>query len=197
MLWQYLISGLIGYLIGAVPTGVIIVRLKKGVTLYEEGSGHTGGTNALRTAGVTAGIWTAVIDVLLGVLAVAVVRRLFADAWLSAIAGMSAIIGHNWSVYIRFRGGIGLSTTFGSLIFLYPLLTLKVVGIVLVFYALMLFVIHFHRARTTILAMLLMVGLFWAFGGKPPVIALSAVGALVVIIKTLPDWNRQYQPKKI
>lgn len=192
-----LIAILLGYLLGAIPTGVVVCRLKSGVKLHEVGSGHTGGTNALRTSGVWAGLITAVVDILLGSAAILLARALTDNEWVAAIAGILAILGHNWSIYINFKGGIGLSTTFGTLVCLFPLKTLAVVGLVILFYALMLFIVHYHRARTTIFAMILMIVLFGLFQAPLSVVTLSFCGGLMVIIKTLPDWNRKYELKKI
>ncbi|MFN2187162.1 MAG: glycerol-3-phosphate acyltransferase [Candidatus Promineifilaceae bacterium] len=114
------LAALVGYLIGAIPSGYILVKLLKGVDLREIGSGRTGGTNAYRAAGVPVGFTTAVLDVLKGACAVWAVRALFADSissdflpWIEVVAGVFSVVGHNWSVYIGWKGGAGTGPNVG------------------------------------------------------------------------------------
>lgn len=114
-----LLAALIGYLLGAIPFGLIIGRLTKGVDLREHGSHRTGATNALRTLGTSAAAGVFVLDVAKGVAAVLLARLIFADdpmvEWAAAVAGLAAIVGHNWSVFIGFTGGRGVATSAGAL----------------------------------------------------------------------------------
>ena len=109
----------LGYLLGAIPFGLIIGRLTKGVDLREYGSHRTGATNALRTLGAPAAAAVFILDVGKGVAAVLLARLLFADdsmvEWAAAVAGVAAIVGHNWSVFIGFTGGRGVATSAGAL----------------------------------------------------------------------------------
>jgi glycerol-3-phosphate acyltransferase PlsY len=112
-------AALIGYLLGAIPFGLIAGRLLRGIDLRDYGSHRTGATNALRTLGLRAAAAVFVLDVGKGVAAVLLARSLFADdasvEWASAVAGFAAIVGHNWSVFIRFTGGRGVATSAGAL----------------------------------------------------------------------------------
>lgn len=115
--------GLVGaYLIGSIPTGFLVVRVFTGKDLRTEHSGRTGGTNAFRSAGVIAGLLTGLGDLCKGVLAVLFVRAVSGGAaWLDAAAGILAVVGHNYSVFllervgstIRLRGGAGGAPTVG------------------------------------------------------------------------------------
>ena len=109
----------LGYLLGAIPFGLIIGRLTKGIDLREFGSHRTGATNALRTLGAPAAAAVFVLDVGKGVAAVLLARLLFAGdpmvEWAAAVAGVAAIVGHNWSVFIGFTGGRGVATSAGGL----------------------------------------------------------------------------------
>ena len=114
------LSLLIGYLFGAVPFGYILVKITKQVDLRKIGSGRTGGTNAFRAAGVATGVITSILDVLKGACAVWVTRALFADAvsaewlpWLVTAAGVMSVAGHNWSVFIGWKGGAGTGPNVG------------------------------------------------------------------------------------
>lgn len=113
------LAALIGYLLGAIPFGLIIGRLTRGIDLREYGSHRTGATNALRTLGLRAAALVFILDVAKGVAAVLITRLLFADdplvEWAAAAAGFAAIVGHNWSVFIRFTGGRGVATSAGAL----------------------------------------------------------------------------------
>jgi acyl phosphate:glycerol-3-phosphate acyltransferase len=113
------VAAVLGYLLGAIPFGLIIGRLTKGIDLREYGSHRTGATNALRTLGTPAAAAVFVLDVAKGVVAVLLARILFAGdpmvEWAAAVAGVAAIVGHNWSVFIGFTGGRGVATSAGAL----------------------------------------------------------------------------------
>lgn len=127
-------AAIIGYLLGAIPFGLIIGRLVRGIDLREYGSHRTGATNALRTLGAKAAGAVFVLDVAKGVAAVLLVRVLFASEpnveWAAALAGFAAIVGHNWSVFIRFTGGRGVATSAGALGAMSPLTIIVLVPIV-------------------------------------------------------------------
>lgn len=112
-----LVAAVVGYLLGAIPFGLIVGRLTKGIDLREYGSHRTGATNALRTLGARAAALVFVLDVAKGVAAVLVARALGGDdaGWAAAVAGVAAIVGHNWSVFIGFTGGRGVATSAGAL----------------------------------------------------------------------------------
>lgn len=119
------------YLIGSIPFGLVIVRLKTGKDLRQIESGRTGGTNAMRAAGFWAGFATAISDLLKAALPVWLVRFLAShgllpdNVWLEVLCPVLAVTGHNWSIFllekdergrIRLRGGAGgASATGGAL----------------------------------------------------------------------------------
>ena len=113
------LAALLGYLLGAIPFGLIIGRLTRGIDLREFGSHRTGATNALRTLGAKWAALVFILDVAKGVAAVLLARTLFAGdplvEWAAAVAGFAAIVGHNWSVFIRFTGGRGVATSAGAM----------------------------------------------------------------------------------
>jgi glycerol-3-phosphate acyltransferase PlsY len=114
-----LLAALLGYVLGAIPVGLIVGRLTRGIDLREYGSHRTGATNALRTLGARWAALVFVLDVAKGVAAVLLARALFSDdplvEWAAAAAGFAAIVGHNWSVFIRFTGGRGVATSAGAM----------------------------------------------------------------------------------
>ena len=123
--------GVLGYLLGSVPFGLIIVKLKTGKDIRAVESGRTGVTNAMRAAGLPAGLLTALFDVLKGVVAVWIAQWIVpADHWAHILAPVGAILGHNYSLYlpeydenkrfVRLRGGAGGAPALGGAIGLWP-----------------------------------------------------------------------------
>ncbi len=115
-----LLAALIGYLCGSVPFGYLYVKLFKGEDLRTVGSGRTGGTNSFRAAGLGVGLLTSFSDIFKGAAAVWLTNWLFGDPlgplllpWAVATAGVFSVIGHNWSVFLRFRGGAGTGPNVG------------------------------------------------------------------------------------
>ena len=116
---------LIGYIIGSIPVGLLIVKLKTGQDLRTVESGRTGGTNAMRAAGLGVGLLTAIMDILKGASAARVASALAPETdLLHALAPVAAIIGHNYSIFlpernedgkfVRLRGGAGGSPAVGG-----------------------------------------------------------------------------------
>lgn len=193
LLIELFLAGVLGYLLGAVPTGVLVCQALRGADVRQRGSGHTGGLNVSRVAGIGAGALTTVGDALLGVAAVAGATLLTDAPWAATVAGVMAVVGHDWSTFIRFDGGIGLSTLAGALLCLSPLLALGTLVGLLLFWLILVRVLHVHRAQSTILAMVVAGPLLWALGSPLHTVLLGVLGGAVVIIKTLPDWNRKYE----
>ena len=118
---------LLSYVIGSIPFGWLIVKLKTGKDIRAVESGRTGGTNAMRAAGFLAGLLTAIMDILKGTLAVWVAKTVFPDIHLlHVLAPVAAIIGHNYSIFVperneqgrivRLRGGAGGAPALGGAI---------------------------------------------------------------------------------
>jgi len=190
---ELLLAGLWGYLLGAVPTGVLVSKAMRGVDVRQQGSGHTGGMNVSRVAGFWGGALTAVVDALLGAAAVAGATLVAENPWAATAAGVMAVVGHDWSIFIRFGGGIGLSKLTGALLCLDPLPTIGALAGVALFWLILVKLLRLHRAHSTILAMVTIGPMLWALGMELPGVLLGALGGVVVIVKTMPDWNREYE----
>lgn len=111
----------IAYLLGSFPTGYLLGRLW-GVNVLQWGSGRTGGTNVLRSAGVVPAVITGALDFGKGALAVWLAGQVAPDTHQAAaqvLAGVAVILGHNYSVFLRFRGGAGVGTSLGVLSVIY------------------------------------------------------------------------------
>ncbi len=121
------------YLLGSIPFGLVVSRLVFRQDVRRLGSGNIGATNILRNFGVRPFIAVTMLDMGKGIAAVAVGRAMGLGPALSLLAGLFSIIGHNWSLYLRFKGGKGIATSGGVIIAAYPWqVTLAVVGTFLV-----------------------------------------------------------------
>jgi glycerol-3-phosphate acyltransferase PlsY len=133
-LLPYAVAGIAAYLLGAVPFGLLVARIK-GIDIRKVGSGNIGATNVFRSVGKGLGILTFTLDVAKGY----VPAKVF--PWVAGLAGMDvdhstmgvacgllAVAGHNWPVYLGFKGGKGIATSAGALLGFAPLATLVGLG---------------------------------------------------------------------
>ena len=111
---------LASYLIGAIPFGLIFSRIFSTVDVRTIGSGNIGATNVLRASGKTAAALTLVADALKGFLPVFIVQHLFNADIATVLAGAAAVLGHNFPVYLKFKGGKGVATSFGVILAVAP-----------------------------------------------------------------------------
>jgi len=125
----------LGYLIGSIPVGYLVVKLTKGMDVRQYGSGRSGGTNVWRAAGPLPAILTTVGDFSKGMIAVWIGRAILGDSIGEVLVGVAAIVGHNWSVFLGWRGGAGTSTNLGVISMLYwPVaLALIIVAVLIAF----------------------------------------------------------------
>jgi len=124
---KYLIIVIIAYLLGAIPFGLMISRRMAHVDIREHGSGNIGATNVFRTLGARLGLITAMLDLSKAALAVLLAMSIIGNEVLMVdghdihlqlaqiLAAISAMVGHNWSVYIKFKGGKGVACFIGGL----------------------------------------------------------------------------------
>jgi glycerol-3-phosphate acyltransferase PlsY len=112
------------YLLGSVPSALVLGRLLKGVDIREYGSGNLGATNTLRTLGVWPAVIVFVCDMLKGILPVVIAHWVSDDARLQVVAALGAILGHDFPVFAGFRGGRGVATSLGATTAMMPLLGL-------------------------------------------------------------------------
>ncbi len=133
---------IISYLIGSIPTAFIAGKMLKNIDIREHGSGNMGATNVFRVLGKKPGIAVLVIDILKGVVGVAVVGSLFGftNVLTYVMLGIAAVCGHNWTVFLQFKGGKGIATSLGVLIgltimfpALRPVLGFTLLGFLIVF----------------------------------------------------------------
>jgi glycerol-3-phosphate acyltransferase PlsY len=125
------LSIIIAYLLGSIPFAYIIGRLR-GLDVRQVGDRNVGTFNVFRHAGMSAGIATLVADVGKGALAIVVAKLLSVPELVVFSTGVAAVIGHNWPVFLRFRGGRGLAVVIGALLALLPIEMLIATAISLV-----------------------------------------------------------------
>ncbi len=122
---------LTAYILGGIPFGYLAGRVVGGIDIREHGSRNTGTTNALRTLGVGPAIAVLVLDLGKGLAPVLIARWLGMDSLYVMLAGVTVVAGHNWSIFLRFRGGRGVATTVGVVLGLAPqvMLIIMLIGI--------------------------------------------------------------------
>jgi glycerol-3-phosphate acyltransferase PlsY len=114
-LFNAVIAVIISYLLGSVSFSIVIARLVKGIDIRQHGSGNAGATNTLRVLGKGPGIAVFILDIAKGVAAVWIGHALNGgyESWTPVLCGLAAIVGHNWPIWFRFKGGKGIATTVG------------------------------------------------------------------------------------
>ena len=129
---KFVAAIIIGYLLGSIPFGVLITKRKAKVDVRQYGSGKTGATNVLRTAGGKSAAMAGILDLLKGVLAVVFAGLIVGRSYLvvgdfalgmlvvQVMAALAAMAGHIWPVFLKFHGGRGVATFFGGLMALCP-----------------------------------------------------------------------------
>ncbi len=127
---------LLCYIIGAVPFSYIFSRFLGGVDIRDRGTGNVGATNVLRSAGKKIALAAFIGDTLKGVISAWIGLR-FGGLGLAALCSVAAVVGHCWPVFLGFRGGKGVSTAFGIVVYLMPLITaiLAVIFFPIVFFS--------------------------------------------------------------
>lgn len=167
----------IGYLLGSIPAAYIMAKWRKGIDIREVGVGNMGAGNVIREVGLAEGLVVAVVDIGKGAAAIAVAQYLLgvSQAWVLG-AGLAAIMGHSFPIYIGFRGGQGVATVIGIFSVLAPLATL----ITLVPLGAVLFISRNIFASTLVMGPLLPL-VVWLVEGSTTLTlyALGIVGLLV------------------
>jgi acyl phosphate:glycerol-3-phosphate acyltransferase len=115
-----LVSIILSYLLGSVPFGLMFSKLFSHVDVRTIGSGNIGATNVLRAAGKKAAVLTLLADALKGLVPVLVVKTVFLDDAVTAVTGAAAILGHVFPVYLKFKGGKGVATSYGVVLAVAP-----------------------------------------------------------------------------
>jgi acyl phosphate:glycerol-3-phosphate acyltransferase len=198
---KFVLVIVLGYLLGSIPFGVIVSRFKGGVDIMKSGSGKMGTTNVLRTAGAKAAVMVLVGDLVKGVLAVVFAGLIFGNDFLivhnfalgtlvaQVLAALASVAGHNWSVFLKFKGGRGVATFFGGLIALCPPAAI-VGGEVLIVSAGFTKYMSFGSILGTIMVYVILAVLTVFYKFPVEYLIYSLVGGLVIIVMHRDNINR-------
>jgi glycerol-3-phosphate acyltransferase PlsY len=185
----YVLGAVVGYLLGSIPTG-FLMGTARGIDIRTVGSGNIGATNVFRHLGVPAGIFVLLADAFKGWVAVILATELFyrwfvpggggaiVREWLGIIAGLSAILGHNFTCWLHFKGGKGIATSAGVLIALVPLAFLIILGIWIIVFGITRYVSLASISGAAALPITT-----WLTQGSITMIAITAVMAALAIYK--------------
>ena len=135
MVWKIILTGIIGYLLGCIPSGVLISKIFGIKDIRKVGSGNSGTTNVLRTLGWLPSVLTLVCDCLKGYVACLIGTRIGGDPAM-LVGGLCAILGHDFPVFMGFKGGKGIATSLGLIIAINPWLALALLAVQIVAVAL-------------------------------------------------------------
>lgn len=203
MLW--IIPGILtSYLIGSIPTAYIFGRVLKGVDIRKFGSGNVGATNALRVLGKPAGIAVLVLDIFKGFVTVFFLGNIItaritgiSDITARLLLGFCCISGHNWTIFLRFKGGKGMATTLGVLLGLaFKAAGIKVVFALVILTWLVVFVITRIVSLASILSGIALPVYMFLFKQPRILIYSSALLCAFIILRHKSNLKRLVQGKE-
>lgn len=185
---------LASYLLGSIPTGYLISKRVMNIDIREHGSGNPGAANVYRTVGKWAGISTFLIDGLKGFVPVRIALGIFPDNyWIAIACGTIAILGHMWTIFLKFRGGKGVATSAGVFAALLPIPTALAFLVFVICVAL--------TGRISIGSIFACVTLplgSYFIGGHPVAVDIMVTAiALLVIYKHIPNIKRLLAQKEL
>ena len=182
---------IIGYLLGAISFAVIIAR-SKGVDIFKEGSGNPGATNIKRVLGRKWGNAVFALDALKGFTAAGLSLMVYDDDRLAVIALIAAILGHSFSVFLKFRGGKGVATTIGGLLALMcPALLIGLVVWLIIFYTKKVVAL-----ASIFFAVSLPISAYFIYGTEGPLFYLGVVLALFIVVRHRSNIIRMFSGKE-
>jgi len=180
-----ILSIIIGYLLGSIPTAYIVSRIRKGIDIRSIGSGNMGGANVMREIGTHEGVFVGLIDIAKGAGAILIGQALdIPELWVYGTA-FAALVGHNFPVFARFRGGRGSATIIGIFLVLAPKAILVTLAII---------AIPFFTTRKFTAAILIGFGLLplfvWLFEGSLTLVRYVLVIDLFMLLRNLSNLRQ-------
>lgn len=167
----------IGYLLGSISTGVLLSKAFAQTDIRSSGSGNAGTTNMLRVLGRKLALLTFLGDMLKGVIAVLLGKMLVGGHLGGVLGVVGAVLGHNYPIFFGFKGGKGIATGFGSLLFVFPLQTLAAFAVFLI----LVYLTHYVSVGSIAAAFTLPLFVLLTVPGEPMVgLCVVFVGALVI-----------------
>ena len=180
-----ILSVIIGYLLGSIPTAYIVSRVRKGTDIRTIGSRNMGGANVMREIGAHEGVFVGLFDIAKGAGAILIAQALnVSELWIFG-AGFAAVLGHNFPLFAGFRGGRGSATSIGIFLVLAPAATLVTLVVV---------AIPFFASRkfggAVIIGLALLPLFIWLLEGSLSLVRYALAVDLFMLIRNLPDIRR-------
>jgi glycerol-3-phosphate acyltransferase PlsY len=167
----------IAYLLGSIPFALLLARAA-GADLRSVGSGNLGAANVIRASGLRAGLFVALLDIAKGAASVAVAGRMTADPAAPALAGLAAVVGHIYPVWLRFRGGKGVATACGVFSILAPLAASAAMAV----FAATVWITR-YVSLGSLLATLVVPPVAFATGTSAPGVAAAVAAAALIVFR--------------
>lgn len=181
-LLSLLLIGVLGYLLGSFPSGVVVVRVWTGKDLRKVGSGHTGGMNVRRVAGLAPAVLAVLGDAAKAIVAVKLAEILGPHPWTVPLAATTVVVGHCWPLYTAFEGGMGLASAAFILLYLSPLALLVVIAAWPLWY-----LVFRHRYRASAATALTTPVALWITGSPVQLVAMGATMGIVIAARHIPS----------
>lgn len=185
MFWMF-----VSYFIGSLPTGYLVARIFRRVDIRTVGSGSIGATNVRRMMGQGWAVFVTLVDMLKGALALLLtVESASSDPWLLSLSALAAVLGHNYPVWLRFRGGKGVATTYGTMFFIWPYNSFAIVLMSgALWYAVMTSTRYVSLA--SMVSLLALPAFFWMLDAPLPFILLALLLALLAMFRHRSNVSR-------
>ncbi len=175
----YVLTALIAYLLGSISTGILVSRVMHGPDLHTVGSKNTGATNVQRTMGWVPGLITFFGDAFKAILACYLGQLITGSHSGALLAGIFVVLGHNWPVFFHFRGGKGVASSCGIMLFCYPVPALICFALGLLIILITRYVSLASISLLTLYAIL--VSVFWSSGNVYVILWACLLAALCLI----------------
>jgi glycerol-3-phosphate acyltransferase PlsY len=182
---------ILSYLLGSVPSSYITGKLWKGIDLRKHGSGNVGSANTFRVLGPLPGLGVFLADAAKGLIAAVFISRLAADGplsyeWTRVLCGVAAVCGHNWTIFLNFKGGKGVATSIGAFFGL----VWQAIGIALALGLVIIALSRYVSLGSILGGITLVVLTYYCFETPRPYFFLASLVTLLVIIKHIPNIRR-------
>ncbi len=182
---HFLLGFVLGHVCGSVPSGLWLVQAFHGIDIRNYGSKNIGTTNVFRTVGPKTAVLVLIADAFKGILAVGIMSYFFHNPLLDVVTALGALLGHNYSIFLGFKGGKGVATALGLLIFMMPNVAVASFGIWLVCVLLTRYV-----SLGSIMAAIFTPPLAWYLGYPSAYMIFSVVAAFFVVLRHKENIHR-------
>lgn len=182
---HFLLGFVLGHVCGSVPSGLWLVQAFHGIDIRNYGSKNIGTTNVFRTVGPKTAVLVLIADAFKGILAVGIMSYFFHNPLLDVFTALGALLGHNYSLFLGFKGGKGVATALGLLIFMMPKVAVTSFGIWLVCVLLTRYV-----SLGSIMAAIFTPPLAWYLGYPSAYVIFSVVAAFFVVLRHKENIHR-------